>query len=263
MARARSGNEFLNHFATPSNPRLWFLGAVILTIVGDTTLQLLSLDFLDWSAWYLTLRLALFVLATVGVFWAVPIASRLWQQRRGGKPAIVPQAALASPPALIAFVSKNPTGPFRTAVDRFLQLDNPEKRRLRKVYLIHSPESKSVARDFEGELDTFDGLEAEKEGLLANFADLQSVYDITSKAINRALKEFDPADVVIDVTGGSGICTAGAVLASMDTDISLTYIRMEPDRPLEQGDLISVDVGWMERQNSTSTGKAKSAPATT
>lgn len=216
-------NELIN----PKKPWVWIAGAIILATVGHVALQILTFEFLDWSLWEGVWLLTLLGLSIAVSIFSIPRIPRP-RIRRGAverKPEVLPLHDITSAPALIVYVSKNPTGPYRIAIDQFSSASGSS---LKHVFLVHSKQSKGVTDTLYQDIndDETKNYTAHKDGLLADFSDLQDMYKVSLAAVNHALEQVtNPDDVVIDVTGGTAIASAGAVLAGLrNTGVSLTYI---------------------------------------
>jgi hypothetical protein len=236
-----------NPLVNPRNPWAWLTAIVIATIVGHVTLEIVTGKFLDWSLWewiWYPLLLALGVGVTVVTVPRIP-TPRFWRGSADKKPDVQPLNDIESAPALVVFVSTNPTGPYRTAIDQFATASGSL---LKHVFLVHSELSKHNADTLYREIndDAARAYTAHKDGLLADFSDVGDMYRVSLIAVDHALEQVDPRiepeDVVIDVTGGTAIASAGAVLAGLRrTGITLTYIAPSPTGEL--GDTIRrVDV---------------------
>lgn len=218
-------------------------GSILLTIIGETAYEALtSAGF--WARPSIYWRAILFVLALgllgQGTVW---LANVLERRASRGHSTIRTEEDVNGSPALVVFVSDKVDGPHRGTVDRFIEKGTNDKDRLQRVYLIFSHQSEGVAKEFESILQEED-LAADRSGLEADFADLRSVRDAVLKAVRRAKSDLQMQTVTVDVTGGTGICTAGAVLARLEEDFDLTYMRRIPGRRLEDGVMQRVDVDW-------------------
>lgn len=217
-------NELIN----PRNPWVYIAGAVLVAIVGHVTLQILTGEFRDWSFWEGVWLLSLFFLAIAVSIVSIPEISKKLSIRRGRvneKPAVRPLGDIESAPALIVYVSANKNGPFRKPIDQFA---DGEESLLKHVFLVHSEQSKDVARALYQEIenDPKSGYTAHKDGLQADFNDLRDMLRVSRIAVSHALNQVaKPEDIVIDITGGTAVASAGAVLAGLRSNgVSLTYI---------------------------------------
>lgn len=228
----------------PRNAWLWLAAIVVAVIVGHVSLQILTGEFRDWSLLEGVWLLSLFFISILASVVTIPRIHlpRIGRSGQREKPAVHPLNDIESAPALIVYVSTNPTGAYRTAIRQFA--DAPGSL-LKHVFLVHSKQSRDVAKALYEEIENnpANSYTAQKDGLLADFSDLQDVYRVSLAAVARALEQVqNPEDVVIDVTGGTAIASAGAVLAGMrHKGVSLSYFAPGPTGGL--GDTIKrVDV---------------------
>lgn len=223
-----SGNRLLN----PRKPEFWILAAVTATIIGDIVLELLSGAFVDWRLReWVTKPLLLFIAIGLTLGYGPKVGKLL---RRGHNEAAVEQMNdIDSAPVLIVFVSSNPTGGFTTAIKTFSEAANST---LKHIFLIYSTEEKSEenAKTMYGQINEGDKpYTAHMDGLQADFNNMEQVKRIAGTAIRHALEleGIEANDIVIDITGGNAISSAGAVLAAMEVDdVTATYIPQGADR---------------------------------
>lgn len=212
----------------PRKPWLYLAGFVIFGIVSQVSADLLLGDFLEWSFWEGVWRITLLALAVLVL--VVSIRSIRWpvsirRNSRRDTTEVRRLGDIITSPALIVYVSTNKDGPFRKPIKQF---GEGEDSRLRHVFLVHSRQSANVAETLYEEInnDASKRYTAHKDGLLADFDDLPDMFRVSQIAVSHAIEQVkNPADVVIDITGGTAIASAGAVLAGQRIDgVTLTYI---------------------------------------
>lgn len=208
---------------------------IVATIIGDSTFQIVSGDAGDWAARTWIWRTFWFSCAIALVWTEWPDIARRAQQflnrRNMGSQTIAVEGVDQVVPtsALIVIVSTRPDGAAQKAVDLFLGAGA-----LRYAYLIHSPgengsrghatKLKQVidrsAKATERTIEVFDS-----PAYSADFLSIKSMFDVCKYAITEAVKRAgSPHNVVIEITGGTKIATAGALLAQTGEDIVVSYI---------------------------------------
>jgi len=235
-----------NAVLNPRRPEFWLLAAVIATIVGDIALEVLTGQFLEWDKReWLTKPLLLAIALVITLGYGPRVAALI--RRNKETSTIESLDDIKTAPVLIVLVSTNPSGGFTTARTTFSK--NPGSL-LKHIFLVHSttPESVDNATSLCGEINTVGSTyKAHMEDLQADFLDMEAVKEATHLAIRRALElqDVEAKDIVVDITGGSSVASAGAVLAAMEVDdVTVTYIPEEaPRKPGSVAKRINVRFG--------------------
>lgn len=208
--------------------------AIVGTIIGDTAYQFLTQKFWNWNPWIIFGYIVLLGMAFVFASGLVPSLIDLLSPDQ--ESSISEDMTPIDPrPALIVFVSarelQDGDKPVikdlvaMKAIEKFLQ---PEQSPLRHVFLIHSEQSRPHAaaiKDYIEGLPRTPRVHAHMDGLEADFYSLRLTRDVTERALRRIGEEhIEPQDVVVDITGGTSVATAGAVLATLNEDVILASI---------------------------------------
>lgn len=244
------------------------LGAIGLTIMGDTFFEVLRnlpgspSHWLPWN-WGWNGRMIWHVLLVFAVFsgacWKFEDFIKIFHRPKGdsaGSTAATDLENIETPDALIVFVSvtgkDKGTGEVREpayeASVRRLILDKQQvlSKKQRHVYLMHSEETESIAKEYLNRKAIKDNayLTVHIERLKANFSSAASCHTVCKSAIERARAQAKVESVVIDITGGTKPASSAAVLAGLDLDVGLCYIEHTEHNPIK-----GVDVEW-RRANS-------------
>lgn len=244
-----TARRLLSHFSLPENLSTVYTIIVIPVLVA-LLLPIINLQFVTWSRRYQVYQLILIILL---VTWLFGGYRALLAKLKTGSSEIGNSFEIRSIPALVVFAGLHSGGAHRTVVERFLNPADPHSQKLSRLYLIRSTESRSEALEFEKRLAKHHpDLEIARDDLLADYSNLRETHRAVAKAIDSALKDFAAQEIAVDTTSGSGICSAGAVLACMERGIKLTYIKPLPGKPLNEGELKGVDVSWLVNPDESS-----------
>ena len=208
----------------PRKPEFWLIATVVGTIIGNVGMALLvagvgAFGLRDWAG-----QLLLFAVAVVLVLGFGPRVAGYFRRQPDGSE-VRQLNDIDSAPVMIVLVSTNPKGPFTTAINAFA---TAQASTFRHLFLIHSPESKGIASGIYDDVNNGNRrYRAYKDGLEADFSSVESVKRAAELAIRHAqeLPHIAASDIVIDITGGTSVASAGAVLAAMESpDVTVTYI---------------------------------------
>lgn len=237
---------------------IW-LGAISLTVVGDSAFSFLSQLFnrVFTGNWNFDRpsadsygSIVLFVAASAGLFYAaslVEVFARVSEKlgaRHRAKETPGWKTDVPPSPALIAFVSK-PNPDFKTAgkshesaVDSHLNPMEKNSGKLKYLRLVASDDEGSInaANDYRNipaladlDVDVISGI---------NFNDLSQIQQVTKTLIQSARKApgvVNTGDVVVDITGGTLTASIGATLAAINANATIEFIEAgkKPDGGLD------------------------------
>lgn len=211
------------------------LVASSLTIVGDMAFEVVS-PRVD-GAW----RLVVFAVAA-GVLVVTSEQLRKWIERirsslptRPNKKEIPPWTSdVPSSPVIITFVSLPFEGTqgssHKSAVEAHLEpKEGPSRLKYIKLIASSDEASKTAAETYKEELVGKELLPSENVEIIedVDFQNATVVQRVTGEQIRRSLEEWGsvPADIVVDVTGGSKPTSIGAALAAMKANATIQIIE--------------------------------------
>ncbi|HZU76397.1 MAG TPA: hypothetical protein VFA70_06505 [Dehalococcoidia bacterium] len=228
----------------PSNI-IWFLfGSVTLGVAGNSMFGLLT--SWDYPRWWLGILLPA---SLGGLFLAATSIQLRYRFQASREPAIQVKYGGDVEPhrALVVFVSGATGTAHEDAVNWHIYKESEPV--LRHCWLIHPEFSKDRAKVFnQHKDDIFAGIikfyvGEHDELCLDDVNNIKSAYDMYLSVISRILEQGIPKqDIIVDVTGGTALVTAGAVWACAKRGISAEYIKQR----VTPTTFVKVDVAWAE-----------------
>jgi hypothetical protein len=216
----------------PENILLFVLGTTILSVLGDGVYDLLNDAFQVFTGdtWITRLIITSGAVVTLAIIAGI-IAVRVRRAEQAAR-VLSPPAEAAPHAGLILLVSANPSGAERATLTHH-QRDGT----LRYCWLLapapHDSDEEASVRAFERATKFAQQLQA--QGVHAQVEPVEDAYTITSvyhvvqEVLDRAQQTLDADQIIVDVTGGTKVMTAGAVLACRDREQNIEYMYTPRD----------------------------------
>lgn len=222
MNRRRIADIFVG-FINPSVPLAFLFGTLVLAVFGNAAYDLLLEITNPQRNYALLLRLVYLTGGSLLLLGVVVVGLWVWYNayRRKQPPPLTEATKLTqSFPALVIFVSENPTAAEKTAIQHHLQ-----DRTLSRLWLIVSRE----AREKSQTLTSWLRQQPNGEGVQLTQLPLGDAFDIAS-AYSAVLDALETADdmidqLIVDITAGTKQMSAGAVLACREYGVPMQYVR--------------------------------------
>lgn len=237
MNRRRMTDVF-EGLTNPSVPLTFLFGTLVLAVFGNAVYDLLLEAINPQRNPDLLLRLAYLSGGSLLALGVVVVGLWVWYNayRRKQPPPLTEATRLTqSFPALVIFVSANPTAAEKTAIQHHLQ-----DRTLSRIWLIVSREAREKAQT----LTSWLRQQPNGEAVQLTQLPLSDAFDIAS-AYSAVLDTLEAADdmidqLIVDITAGTKQMSAGAVLACREYGVPMQYVRgtydagrVQPDTPAQ------------------------------
>jgi len=202
---------------------LFLVGSMALGVMGSALFGLLT----RWRGDSTTVLLLLFASAGIGLFVIAVILSALIEVRRQGTE-LEPNESAAFEPhrGLVVLVSPGQGRSSQRSIER--HLGRAGKPGVEHCWLLYTAQSKPEADEL---ADRFGGRGAAFTPVpVRDFASIHSAFHAVESAISQAMAEgLGRDDVIVDVTGGTKMMTAGATLACADRRVAIQYMKGKYD----------------------------------
>ena len=205
-------NDLFALFFDPRVPALFLIGSLVLAVFGNAVYDLLV------GAFGTTPQVLVVIsLSAILIFVFVVIVLQKLLARRRREAGVPEQARAPERRALVLLVSPHSGGGDVTIIEW-----HARSQRLRHCWLITTSEASARAQSLEYELRQRNVRPYVVD--IADANDVMSTYVAVLESIEHALRLAPQEEIVVDISGGTKLMTAGAALACLDSGVQMEYL---------------------------------------